>query len=57
VGGKYPEPELAKNLISLGQAVDLILLEFSRVAAEFAQTDEYDLRATGRSCARMMANS
>src|ERR1700674_4955366 len=42
VGGQVAGPELAKNLISLGQAVDLILLEFSRVAAEFAQTDEYD---------------
>jgi uncharacterized protein DUF222 len=42
VGGQVSGPELAKNLISLGQAVDLILLEFSRVAAEFAQTDEYD---------------
>src|ERR1700680_3533116 len=42
VGGQVSGPELAKNLISLGQAVDLILLEFSRVAAECAQTDEYD---------------
>src|SRR3984893_329580 len=42
VGGNECGPELAKNLISLGQAVDLILLEFSRVAAEFSQTDEYD---------------
>jgi hypothetical protein len=41
-GGRASGPELAQNLISLGQAVDLILLEFSRVAAEFAQTDEYD---------------
>ena len=42
VGGPVSGPELAKNLISLGQAVDLILLEFARVAAEFAKTDEYD---------------
>jgi hypothetical protein len=42
VGGQVSGPELAKNMISLSQAVDLILLEFARVAAEFAQTDEYD---------------
>jgi hypothetical protein len=41
-GDRLSGPELAQNLISLGQAVDLILIEFSRVAAEFAQTDEYD---------------
>ena len=41
-GGEVSGPDLAENLIRLGQAVDLILLEFSRVAAEFAQTDEYD---------------
>jgi hypothetical protein len=42
VGGQASGPELAENLIRLSGAVDLILLEFSRVAAEFAQTDEYD---------------
>jgi uncharacterized protein DUF222/HNH endonuclease len=41
-GGGVSGPELAENLIRLGQAVDLILLEFARVAAEFAKTDEYD---------------
>ena len=41
-GGEVSGPDLAENLIRLGQAADLILLEFSRVAAEFAQTDEYD---------------
>jgi hypothetical protein len=42
VGGQASGPELAENLIRLSGAVDLILLEFSRVAAEFAQTDQFD---------------
>jgi hypothetical protein len=42
VGGKASGPELADKMISLGQAIDRMLLEFSKVAAEFAQTDEFD---------------
>jgi hypothetical protein len=41
-GGGVSGPELAERLISLGQAVDLILLEFSKIAAAFAKTDEYE---------------
>jgi hypothetical protein len=42
VGGQASGPELAESLIRLSGAVDLILLEFSRLAAEFASTDQYD---------------
>ena len=41
-GGEVSGVELAERLINLGQAVDLILLEFSDVASEFARTNEYD---------------
>jgi hypothetical protein len=41
-GGGVSGPELAEKLINLGQAADLILLEFSKVAADFAKTSEYD---------------
>src|SRR2546426_9531660 len=41
-GGGASEAELGAKLIELGRLVDVVNLQFSSVAAEFAQTDEYD---------------
>ena len=41
-GGGASGAELGAKLIELGRLVDVVNLQFSSVAAEFAQTDEYD---------------
>ncbi len=41
-GGGTSGPDLAKSLTQLAFAADMINLEFAKVAAAFAETDEYD---------------
>jgi hypothetical protein len=41
-GGEVSAAELGKRLIRLRNAIDLLEVEFSRMASDFASTDEYD---------------
>ncbi|OLD26457.1 MAG: hypothetical protein AUG06_08495 [Actinobacteria bacterium 13_1_20CM_2_65_11] len=41
-GGEASGPELGAKLIELSRLVDVVNLQFSSVAAEFAKTDQYD---------------
>src|SRR5713101_2693545 len=41
-GGEVPGEVLAERLIRLRNAIDLLELDFSRMAGEFAKVDEYD---------------
>ncbi|MEA2628196.1 MAG: hypothetical protein QOJ10_656 [Chloroflexota bacterium] len=41
-GGGVSGPDHAERLIALRNSIDLQEIEFSRIAGEFAQTDEYD---------------
>jgi Domain of unknown function (DUF222) len=41
-GGEVSGPDHAERLIALRNSIDLQEIEFSRIAGEFAQTDEYD---------------
>jgi Domain of unknown function (DUF222) len=42
VGGAVSGTGLAERLIGLRNSIDLLELEFSRIAGDFAQTEEYD---------------
>ncbi len=41
-GGEVSGTELGERLVRLRNGIDMLELEFSRMASDFAQTDEYD---------------
>ena len=41
-GGEARRVDHAERLMALRNSIDLLEIEFSRIAGDFAQTDEYD---------------
>ena len=41
-GGEVSEAGLGERLVRLRNSIDMLELEFSRMASDFASTDEYD---------------
>ncbi|HEX9477085.1 MAG TPA: hypothetical protein VGA41_10550, partial [Candidatus Dormibacteraeota bacterium] len=55
-GGGVSGPDLAQRLTQLAFAADMINLEFAKVAAAFAETDEYDEQGFDSPIAWIKAN-